>query len=363
MPYDRGDVLAAVHREGEVLVEAADDDGMRLRARLDDAAVASAGSRESSWCAEPVSRPARGLRPAARIPTTGSTTLRPMAAERHEGGWSTCRSARPCDPPPARRGRRARPARAPSAGYPPSIGIAGLPRGGGGLDGPPLRRRRSTRGQVAACVGTKELVAGLPAVAAPAHARPRHRALPGLSYPTYAMGADARRLPGRAGARRRRSGASTSPPSTEADAARALCLWVNTPGQPGRRARRPRRRRRAGAGPTACPCFSDECYVEFTWDGPAPARSSSTAPTACVAVHSLSKRSNLAGVRAGFYAGDADLVHYLSEVRKHAGFMVPYALSAVFTDAESEKFAQIGIDHHYVLAFGENPLRVLALHA
>ena len=42
-----------------------------------------------------------------------------------------------------------------------------------------------------------------------------------------------------------------------------------------------------------------------------------------IAVHSLSKRSNLAGVRAGFYAGDGDLVHYLSEVRKHAGFMVP----------------------------------------
>jgi aspartate/methionine/tyrosine aminotransferase len=40
-------------------------------------------------------------------------------------------------------------------------------------------------------------------------------------------------------------------------------------------------------------------------------------------VHSLSKRSNLAGVRVGFYAGDGDLVHYLQEVRKHAGLMVP----------------------------------------
>jgi aspartate/methionine/tyrosine aminotransferase len=42
-----------------------------------------------------------------------------------------------------------------------------------------------------------------------------------------------------------------------------------------------------------------------------------------VAVHSLSKRSNLAGVRVGFYAGDAELVGYLSEVRKHVGMMVP----------------------------------------
>ena len=42
-----------------------------------------------------------------------------------------------------------------------------------------------------------------------------------------------------------------------------------------------------------------------------------------VAVHSLSKRSNLAGVRVGFYAGVAELVGYLQEVRKHVGMMVP----------------------------------------
>ena len=39
VPYDRGDVLAAVHREGEVLVEQPEDDAMRLRVRLDDAAL------------------------------------------------------------------------------------------------------------------------------------------------------------------------------------------------------------------------------------------------------------------------------------------------------------------------------------
>ena len=42
-----------------------------------------------------------------------------------------------------------------------------------------------------------------------------------------------------------------------------------------------------------------------------------------LALHSLSKRSNLAGARFGFYAGDPELVHFLSEVRKHAGNMVP----------------------------------------
>jgi aspartate/methionine/tyrosine aminotransferase len=37
----------------------------------------------------------------------------------------------------------------------------------------------------------------------------------------------------------------------------------------------------------------------------------------------LSKRSNLAGVRVGFYAGDHDIVDYLKEVRKHVGMMLP----------------------------------------
>src|SRR5699024_8054010 len=36
----------------------------------------------------------------------------------------------------------------------------------------------------------------------------------------------------------------------------------------------------------------------------------------------------LAGLRAGFYAGDPELVTYLSEVRKHAGFMVPGPVQA-----------------------------------
>jgi GTP-binding protein HflX len=39
VPYDRGDVLASVHREGEVLVEQADEGAMRVRARLDEAAA------------------------------------------------------------------------------------------------------------------------------------------------------------------------------------------------------------------------------------------------------------------------------------------------------------------------------------
>jgi GTPase len=39
VPYDRGDVLAALHREGEVLTEAHEEDAVRVRARLDPAAA------------------------------------------------------------------------------------------------------------------------------------------------------------------------------------------------------------------------------------------------------------------------------------------------------------------------------------
>ena len=75
------------------------------------------------------------------------------------------------------------------------------------------------------------------------------------------------------------------------------------------------------------PVLSDECYVEFTWDGP-PHTILEHGSDGVLAVHSLSKRSNLAGVRAGVYAGDPDLVRYLSELRKHAGFMVPGPVQA-----------------------------------
>jgi aspartate/methionine/tyrosine aminotransferase len=125
------------------------------------------------------------------------------------------------------------------------------------------------------------------------------------------------------------------------DAARAVCLWVNSPANPsgeltdlGAAA--------AWGRAHAVPVLSDECYVEFTWDGP-PRTILEHGPDGVLAVHSLSKRSNLAGLRVGFYAGDADLVHYLAEVRKHAGFMVPgpiQAAAAVALDDDAHVDAQ-----------------------
>jgi succinyldiaminopimelate transaminase len=175
-------------------------------------------------------------------------------------------------------------------------------------------------GAVAACVGTKEFVATLPQwmkLRSPGRDTVLY---PAVSYPTYAMGATLaglRAVPVPLDEHWRLDLSAVS----EADAARALLLWVNTPGNPAGglddldaaaawgRAR-------------GVPVFSDECYAEFTWDGP-PRTVLRTGTSGVVALHSLSKRSNLAGMRVGWYAGDPELVDYLREVRKHVGMMVP----------------------------------------
>jgi succinyldiaminopimelate transaminase len=178
---------------------------------------------------------------------------------------------------------------------------------------------------VAACVGTKEFVATLPQWLRLRDPERDTVLYPAVSYPTYEMGATL------AGCRAVPVGVDDAwrldlSTISDDDARRALCLWVNAPANP------------TGALDDLAvvaewgrahdvPIFSDECYIELTWDGP-PRTILTHGVDGLVAVHSLSKRSNLAGLRAGFYAGDPELVHYLSEVRKHAGFMTPGPVQA-----------------------------------
>ncbi|HRW42393.1 MAG TPA: aminotransferase class I/II-fold pyridoxal phosphate-dependent enzyme [Microthrixaceae bacterium] len=248
------------------------------------------------------------------------------AATAHDGGAVDLSIGTPGDPPaPAVLDALA--SSGTERGYPPSIGTEALRAAVAewfdrrfGVDVDPS--------DVGAAIGTKELVAGLPHWLRLRDPSRDTVLYPEVSYPSYAMGATlagCRAVPVPMDDRWRLDLSHIDP----ADAARALCLWANTPGNPagglddltavaewGRRHR--------------VPVFSDECYVEFTWSGP-PARPGqapgatvlSSGTEGVVAVHSLSKRSNLAGLRVGFYAGDPELVHYLQEVRKHAGFMVP----------------------------------------
>jgi aspartate/methionine/tyrosine aminotransferase len=90
---------------------------------------------------------------------------------------------------------------------------------------------------------------------------------------------------------------------------------------------------------------SDECYLELGWDPDSAPVSilhrsvSGGSHEGLLAVHSLSKRSNLAGYRAGFVTGDPALVAELLEIRKHSGFMVPAPVQAAMV-------AALGDDEH-----------------
>jgi aspartate/methionine/tyrosine aminotransferase len=105
----------------------------------------------------------------------------------------------------------------------------------------------------------------------------------------------------------------------DADARRALAIWVNSPANPSGELHDLAAAAEWGRS-HGVPVLSDECYAEFTWTG-APTTILRSGSSGVLAVHSLSKRDNFAGARIGSYAGDAELVHYLREVRKHAGLM------------------------------------------
>ena len=253
------------------------------------------------------------------------------------GGVVDCSIGNPVDPiPEVVLGALA--AAAPDAsGYPPTIGSVDL-RGAAAAW---MDRRFGvavTADQVLAVIGTKELVASLPRVL---HLRDPSRdtvLYPAISYPTYAMGAELaglRAVPVPLDANWHLDLARVS----DADAERALVLWTNEPGNPT-----------AAVAPAAAIAATvawardrgiliaaDECYAEFSGGEPVTALASGS--DGVLAVHSLSKRSNMAGFRCGFAAGDGDLIRYLGEIRKHAGLMTP-------TPIQAAAVAALGDDTH-----------------
>ena len=259
-------------------------------------------------------------------------------AERFEGGLVDFSIGTPCDPPPAAV-VEALGSSGSERGYPPSIGSTVLRTAAQNwmgrrfdVDVPPA--------QIGACIGTKEFVGTLPQWLKLRRPDLDTVLFPAISYPTYAMGATL------AGCRpvavpMTPTGGLQLDAIDPADARRALVLWVNSPANPsgvlddlGAAA--------AWGREHHVPVFSDECYIEFTW-----ADRGRTilehGHHGVMAVHSLSKRSNLAGTRVGFYAGDPDLVEYLQEIRKHVGMMVPgptQAAGAVALDDDEHVVVQ-----------------------
>ena len=248
--------------------------------------------------------------------------LKAKAGE-HDGGIVDLSIGTPCDPPPPEVVTALASSNA-ERGYPASIGTPALREAAAGW----IARRFGVDiapAAVAACVGTKEFVATTPQWLKLRTPERDTVLYPAISYPTYEMGAilaglrpvavpvdDSWRLDLSA--------------IDRADAERALCIWVNSPGNPAGNLDDLRAAAAWGRDHGVL-VLSDECYVEFTWEAE-PSTILADGLDGVVAVHSLSKRSNLAGVRAGFYAGDPDVVGYLGEVRKHAGFMVPGPVQA-----------------------------------
>ncbi len=252
---------------------------------------------------------------------------RRLAEDRFDGDVIDLSIGTPTDPPPAAvmealfsptdEGGAAR-------GYPPSIGTRSLREA---IQEWTIRRLGASLplDAIAACVGTKEFVATTPQWMKLRRPNRDTVLYPAVSYPSYEMGAilaGLRAVPVAVDQDWRLDLSSIDAD----DAERALMLWVNTPGNPA-----------GGLDDLAAAAewgrthdvtvFSDECYAEFTWhDGPRTILGHGGGPEGIdgvIAVHSLSKRSNMAGMRVGWYAGDQDLVAYLREIRKHAGFMVP----------------------------------------
>ena len=259
------------------------------------------------------------------------------------GGIVDCSIGTPVDPMPDVARHALVESAAAATGYPATIGSADYRTAAAAWIG----RRFGVAvepDEVVACIGTKELVASLPRALSLRDPTRDTVLYPGVAYPTYAMGATLaglRAVPVPVDASWRLDLSAVA----DADASRALVLWLNDPANPtgAGNDRAGMAAAVAWARERGVIVASDECYAEFTYadDGlpSEPVTALDAGVNGVLAVHSLSKRSNMAGLRAGFVAGDGDLVAYLGELRKHGGLMTPAPVQAAAT-------AALGDDSH-----------------
>jgi succinyldiaminopimelate transaminase len=250
-----------------------------------------------------------------RLPVFPWDKLEPFkaTAAAHPGGIVDLSVGTPVDPVPELI-QKALVAAADSPGYPT---VWGTPELRDALTGWVERRlgaRDITHQHVLPVVGSKELVAWLPTQLG---LGPGDKvAYPRLAYPTYEVGA-----------RLARADHVAYDDPTELDPTDLKLLWLNSPSNPtGRVLSAPELARIvAWAREHDILVFSDECYIELGWEADPV---SVLHPDVCggsyegiVSVHSLSKRSNLAGYRAAFLAGDPAVLGDLLQIRKHGGMM------------------------------------------
>ena len=170
-------------------------------------------------------------------------------------------------------------------------------------------------------IGSKELVAWLPSIL-----RAKTVLYPKVAYPTYLVGSMIH---------------NSESIAVEIDAAtwpKSDIAWINSPSNPTGRVHSKSELEAviAYARTNNSLVVSDECYLNFPDSGPSPISILELAGGKnknLLAVHSMSKRSNLAGYRAGLIVGDADVIAEIREVRKHAGMMVPLPIQKAMTAA------------------------------
>ena len=173
-------------------------------------------------------------------------------------------------------------------------------------------------------IGSKEFVAWLPTFI-----EAQSVLYPDVAYPTYLVGSLL-------------AEAIATPVSLDAAAwPHADMAWVNSPSNPTGRVHSEAEFKAAidWSRKNQSVVVSDECYLEF---------GDSVTPTSILnytggdntnilAVHSLSKRSSMAGYRAAFIVGDPALIARILEVRKHAGMMVPLPVQIAMIAALSDE--------------------------
>ena len=183
-------------------------------------------------------------------------------------------------------------------------------------------------------IGSKELVAWLPNIL-----QSKKVIYPEIAYPTYLVGALlAQAEPIAVGVN-----AATWPNSDFA--------WVNTPSNPTGRVHSESELREAinWSRKSGATLVCDECYIDF---------GDSVQPTSLLkytdgdnsnilVVHSLSKRSSMAGYRGAFLIGDPKLIAEIREIRKHAGMMVPLPIqNAMVAALSDEKHVEVQRDRY-----------------
>ncbi len=288
--------------------------------------VPDAPSAPSGWAARPVSGRLTGP-VSARLPAFPWDLLAVHArrAGAHPGGIVDLSIGTPVDATPTLL-QEGLAAATNAPGYPATAGTERLRAAAVDWFGRRFGVVGLDAGSVLPTIGSKELIASLPMLLG---LGPDDTVVvPSLAYPTYDVGA---RLVG--------AQVVASDSTVALGPSRPSLLWLNSPSNPTGRVLPVEHLRKvvAWARERGVLVVSDECYLEYAWEAEP---MSVLHPDVCdgshqglLSVHSLSKRSNLAGYRCGLVAGDPAVLAELLAVRKNLGLMVPRPMQDVMAVA------------------------------